>query len=87
MSEQYQLFLSRSAEKDLRGLPKSDRQRVGAAIRALADNPRPKGCQKLVVEKGTGFVLASTALPMMWMTMQKEVRVYRILYRKDAYRF
>ncbi len=38
----------KSAEKDLRRLDSSTRQRVVRAIWRLANNPRPSGCRKLV---------------------------------------
>ena len=39
-------FLS-SAEREFLRLPKPDRERVGARIQALTDNPRPPGCLKM----------------------------------------
>jgi mRNA interferase RelE/StbE len=38
----------KSAEKDLRRLDLTTRQRVVGAIWQLAENPRPTGCRKLV---------------------------------------
>jgi mRNA interferase RelE/StbE len=38
----------KSAEKDLRRLDSTTRQRVVRAIWQLAENPRPSGCRKLV---------------------------------------
>ena len=36
-----------SAEKEIRNLPHGVRQRVVTTIQALAEAPRPQGCQKL----------------------------------------
>ena len=44
----YRLFVKRSAAKEIETIPtKKDRQRVVARIASLADEPRPRGCQKL----------------------------------------
>ena len=43
----YELVFRKSVAKDLRPLPKADVKRVMERIRALADDPRPAGCEKL----------------------------------------
>lgn len=43
----YRLEISRTAEKQLRKLPRREQERVVAAILPLAGNPRPRGSRKL----------------------------------------
>jgi mRNA interferase RelE/StbE len=44
----YRLFIKPSAVKEIEAIPtKQDRRRVVARIESLADEPRPRGCQKL----------------------------------------
>ena len=43
----YSLAIKRSAARELEELPVRDRRRVVARIRSLADDPRPRGCEKL----------------------------------------
>jgi len=43
----YQLLIERSAQKNLRKIASVDRDRVIESIKALADNPRPRGARKL----------------------------------------
>ena len=43
----YSLRFKKSVAKDLRDIPKKDVQRILKKIQALADDPRPPGCQKL----------------------------------------
>ncbi len=43
----YEIVFRKSVAKDLRAFPKSDVRRVMQRIRALADDPRPPGCEKL----------------------------------------
>ena len=44
----YRVLIKASAAKEIEAVdPKKDRQRIVAAIRSLADDPRPAGCEKL----------------------------------------
>lgn len=43
----YRLILQRSARRALDKLPASDKIRIGRAIDALAEDPRPSGVKKL----------------------------------------
>lgn len=44
----YAVGITRAAQKGIDHLQSTDRRRVLAAIYALAQNPRPSGCKKLV---------------------------------------
>lgn len=44
----YTISFRRSAEKDMRRLSSSVRDRVIEAVEGLAKSPRPSGCKKLV---------------------------------------
>ncbi len=43
----YELVFKKSVAKDLRAFPRQDIRRIMQRIRALADDPRPAGCEKL----------------------------------------
>ena len=43
----YSILLTRSAAKELEGVPTKDRQRIVRRIGALAENPGPAGAEKL----------------------------------------
>ena len=43
----YELRFRKSVAKDLRAFPNKDVKRILQRIAALADNPRPAGCEKL----------------------------------------
>ena len=47
MGRRYELVFRKSVAKDLRALPRDDVRRIMERIRALADEPRPVGCEKL----------------------------------------
>lgn len=43
----YELAFKKSVARDLRAFPKADVQRIVRRMHALADDPRPAGCEKL----------------------------------------
>jgi mRNA interferase RelE/StbE len=47
----YSVGIKRSAAKELDELSRQDRRRIVARIRALVDDPRPRGCEKLSGEE------------------------------------
>ena len=47
MTGSYSLVIKKSAERELRALPKEDLRRVADRVRGLANTPRPPGHEKL----------------------------------------
>lgn len=47
MTDSYNLVVKKSAERELRALPKQDLRRVTERLQYLSHNPRPLGCEKL----------------------------------------
>ena len=47
----YSLQFKKSVTKDLRSIPKKDVRRILRRIGALADDPRPAGCEKLTTRE------------------------------------
>ena len=47
----YRLVIRKSVSKDIRGISKKDVLRILAAIKALADDPRPPGTKKLSAQE------------------------------------
>ncbi len=45
--DSYSILIKRTAEKELRDLPRPDLGRITGKIRKLADVPRPSGSEKL----------------------------------------
>ena len=82
----YRLLIKPSAVKELETLPRKDRQRVVARIRALAADPRPAGCEKLAgqdlyrVRQGDYRVLYSIA------DTERSIVVIKIGHRREVYR-
>ena len=53
----YEILIERTAERDLKRLSAKDFHLIVPHIKALADEPRPKGCRKLL------FYVASGTIP------------------------
>lgn len=47
MTDSYSLVVKKSAERELRALPKADLRRITDRIHGLAHDPRPPGHEKL----------------------------------------
>jgi mRNA interferase RelE/StbE len=43
----YKILFRESVEKDFNSIPKKDIQKILGRIRALGEDPRPSGCEKL----------------------------------------
>jgi mRNA interferase RelE/StbE len=82
----YSLLVKRSAVKELQALPTKDRRRVVRRLQALADDPRPQGCEKLAglelyrVRQGDYRVLYEVS------DAEKSVTIVKVGNRRDVYR-
>jgi mRNA interferase RelE/StbE len=83
----YRVLLERSAEKDLRRLSPEVHDRVIAAIRALAANPRPTGCRKLAGSKNDWRIRVGEYRVIYEIADEiRIVRVNRVRHRGGVYR-
>lgn len=82
----YELRFKASVAKDLRGLPKSDIERILAKIEMLKADPRPPGSEKLSgdekyrIRQGDYRILYSID------DEQIVIEVVKVGHRKDVYR-
>ena len=83
----YEIEISRTAEKQLRRLPRADQVRVVRTIRVLADDPLPKGARKLSgyddvfrVRTGQYRILYSVS------ERKLVIVVLKVGHRRDVYR-
>jgi mRNA interferase RelE/StbE len=84
----YRVLIKASAAKEIEAVdPKKDRQRIVAAIRSLADNPRPPGCEKLAGEDDR-YRIRVGRYRVIYLVGDGElvVVVVRVGHRKDVYR-
>jgi len=83
----YRVEVSRTAEKQLRRLERSQLTRVVRTLAALANEPRPPGCRKLagtqdVWRVRVGMIRVIYAIE----DRRLVVRVLKVGHRKDVYR-
>ena len=82
----YELRFKPSVAKDLRGIPRSDVQRILTRIEALRDDPRPPGSEKLSgqdryrVRQGQYRILYSVE------DAELIVDVVKVGHRREVYR-
>jgi mRNA interferase RelE/StbE len=83
----YEVYLEHSAERDLRRLAAGVFHRIVSHIKALAENPRPPGCRKIVGSKNDWRIrVGSYRIVYEIDEKANAVKVMRIRYRSEAYR-
>ena len=84
----YRVLIKPSAAKEIEAVDqKRDRQRIVARILALADEPRPAGCEKLA-GANERYRLRVGRFRIVYSMADDEllVLVVRVAHRKDVYR-
>jgi mRNA interferase RelE/StbE len=82
----FSVFIKPSAAKELGRIPLKDRRRVARRIAALADDPRPPGCEKLAGDDAWRLRQGSYRI---LYTIEDDiltVLVVKVGDRKDVYR-
>ena len=84
---QLEIRVSRTAERGLRRLERRDQQRIVAAVRSLASDPRPPGSRKLQGYEDV-FRIRVGAYRILYSVSNTEliVIVLKIGHRRDVYR-
>ncbi len=83
----YAVEVARRAVKSIAQLPRSDQQRVRAAIDLLAEEPRPPGCTKLAGEDSVYRVrIGDYRILYEVIDARLIVQVVRVGHRRDVYR-
>ena len=83
----YEIVIERSAEKDLKRIAAELRPKLVAAIRPLANDPRPPGCRKLVGSENDWRIRVGNYRVIYEIADEiRIVRIIRIRHRKDSYR-
>jgi len=83
----YEVRLKSSALKELKGLPKGDAGRVLSSIRALRNEPRPRGAKKLRLGKSLWRIRVGDFRAIYEIDDERRIiRITRIRHRDVAYR-
>ena len=81
----YKIFLLPTAQKDLDEFRGKTLDILVKKINFLQENPRPHGCLKLTAEQGYRIRSGNYRIIYRIDDKKKEVFVYRIKHRKEAY--
>lgn len=86
MTDSYSVRIKKSAEKELRGLPKKYLKQVLSRIHALVGNPRPVGCEKSA--GGDWYRVRQGDYRVVYVIDDDElfVEVVKVGHRKEVYR-
>jgi len=82
----YSLHIIRRAQKELAQLPDRPYSQAVDAIRALAEDPRPHGCQKLTAREGWRVRVGDYRVIYDIDDKRREVTVLHVGHRRDVYR-
>jgi mRNA interferase RelE/StbE len=82
----YKLFFKKSVQKDFDAVPKKDLKRILKRIEALAEDPRPPGCEKLTGQKK--YRLRQGRYRIVYSIQDDELTVWvvKVGHRKHIYR-
>jgi len=82
----YSVSLKRSVLKDLESLPARDRLRIMERIGALAEDPRPRGCERLSALERYRIRVGDYRIVYSIEDDALVVWVVRVGHRRDVYR-
>ena len=82
----YKIFFKKSVQKDFNVIPKKDLKKIFERIEALAEDPRPPGCEKLTGQQR--YRLRQGRYRILYSIQDDELTVWdvKVGHRKDIYR-
>ena len=82
----YKIFFKKSVEKDFNVIPKKDLKKILGRIEALAEDPRPPGCEKLTEQQK--YRLRQGRYRILYSIQDDELTIWvvKVGHRKDIYR-
>ena len=81
----YSVLILRRAQRELTSLQKEPYEKVKAAISALAENARPRGCRKLTGREGWRIRAGNYRVIYEIDDREKVVTVFHVGHRRDIY--
>ena len=82
----YKLVIKKSAERELRAIQQQDLRRIVGRIRALAENPRPAGQEKLSGEERYRVRQGDYRIVYAIDDASRIVEIVKIGHRREVYR-
>jgi mRNA interferase RelE/StbE len=82
----YKILAKESAAKELEAIPKKHVKQIIKKIQSLADNPRPRGVQKLSAQERYRIRQGDYRIVFSIQDEDLTVHIYKIGHRRDIYR-
>ncbi len=82
----YRLFIKKSAERELRNIPKSCLKRILTKIKLLSHNPRPQGSEKLSEQERYRIRQGDYRIVYAINDQENRVDVVKVGHRREVYR-
>jgi mRNA interferase RelE/StbE len=84
--DSYKIHIKRTAERELREIPKKDLQRITKKIGALSSDPRPTGCEKLSGQERYRLRQGNYRIVYSIDDESQMVMIVKIGHRREVYR-
>ena len=83
---EYKIYFKKSVETDFNVIPKKDLKKILDRIEALAEGPRPPGCEKLTEQQK--YRLRQGRYRILYSIQDDELTIWvvKVGHRKDIYR-
>ncbi len=82
----YKISITKRAEKDLKNLERSVKNRVVTSISNLKEEPRPFGCRKIQSEEGVWRIrVGDWCIGYFIDDVRREISIFRIAHRREFY--
>lgn len=82
----YKIFFKKSVEKDFRTIPRQDLRKIIKLIGALAQDPRPPGCEKLIGQERYRVRQGRYRVAYSIQDQELTVWVVKVGHRNDVYK-
>jgi mRNA interferase RelE/StbE len=82
----YEIYIKKSAEKELKAIPAKIHEKMIKYILALGKNPRPKLSKKLHAYEGYRLRIGKYRILYIINDKEKKIEIISVLLRKDAHR-
>ena len=82
----YKVFFKKSVQKDIDPIPKKDLRKIMERIGALAENPRPPGCEKLTGQEKYRLRQGNYRIVYSIQDNECTIWIVKVGHRKDVYR-
>jgi len=86
VTDSYSIFVKKSAERELRQIPKSELNRILSRIKRLMHTPRPTGCEKISDQERYRIRQGDYRIVYSVDDERKRIDVVKIGHRREVYR-